>query len=251
MTVTIDREEDIQFVLLSGRVTPGDAERIAKVVIDFARKSGYLLKAFRVDSAGGDVDEAIRIATLVRGLYGSVKVVNNRYCASSCFLIWINGAARMASGADAKSDGGMLVIHRPYFGDEGTSDAGAVALGQRQVVAMKAMRRYLEDNLVPTTLIDEMLSRPSNDGYQLRRKDIDMLGEIPPWFEEVSVAKCNYRRGLIGEIVAAEVRGMREEAQRLRSLDEKIIACQHEIRDSAGTTYLKKLATGWRPWKAK
>jgi hypothetical protein len=251
MDVTLEREEDIQFILMSGRIAPGDAERLAKVAIDFARKSGYPLKAFRVDSAGGDVNEAIRIATIVRGLYGSVKVVNNRYCASSCFLIWLNGAVRIASGSDVKSDGGVLVVHRPYFVDERMNDPDAVALGQRQLEAMKATRSYLEDNLVPRTLIDEMLSRPSNDGYSLRQNDIIMLGAIPPWFEEVSIARCNFRRGLVDEIVAETIRGRPAEAQRLRLLDENIIQCQHQIRDVASTSYLNKLSTGWRPWKVK
>jgi hypothetical protein len=80
------------------------------------------------------------------------------------------------------------------------SDIGSEALGRRQVESMKAMRTYLEENLVPRTLIDEMLSRPSNDGYLLTDKDIKMLGEIPPWLEEVSITKCGYRRGIVDEI---------------------------------------------------
>jgi hypothetical protein len=83
MTVSLADEEDVQFVSLSGKIMPGDAERIAKIVIDFKKRTGYLIKAFRVDSAGGDINEALKIAALVRGLYGSVKVINDRYCASS------------------------------------------------------------------------------------------------------------------------------------------------------------------------
>ena len=157
----------------------------------------------------------------------------------------------MASGADEKSDGGMLVIHRPYFVDDVMSNAGSESLGKRQVIAMRAMRAYLEDNLVPRNIIDEMLSRPSNDGYLMQSKDIKMLGELPPWFEEVAIAKCSYRRGMVDEIVAAQDRGNFAEAQRLRFLDEKIIECEHELRNSESEKYLKKLQDGWRPWNAR
>jgi hypothetical protein len=248
-SVTLEKDGSLQFVLLSGPLEIGDAERVVDVVRDFAKKNDQLMNIFRLDSAGGNVGEAIRIATLVRGLYGSVKVANGRYCASSCFLIWINGAVRMASGSDVKSDGGRLVVHRPYWDRTTMGDLSSEALGRMQVDAMKAMRAYLEENLVPRTLIDEMLSRPSNDGYILTDRDIRMLGEIPPWFEEVSIAKCGYRRGIVDEILDASDRGRTDEVQRLRSLDDDIIKCQKDLRWDAGAAYLKRLRTGWRPWE--
>lgn len=248
LEVFVDRDDDVQFIHLRGSISPGDAEKISAALVHYWRNSGLLLKVFRVDSRGGDVNEAIKIAGLIRGVYGSVKVINGKYCASSCFLLWLNGAARIASGSDEISDGGMLVVHRPYYADEKFNSASPEALGNRQVEAMKAMRAYLEDNFVPRTLIDEMLSRPSNDGYVLTASDIRGLGEIPPWFEEVSIARCNYRRGIVREIVEAQSRGRHDEAQRLRFLDNKIIECQHELRNKAGILFVKKLAKGWKPW---
>jgi len=244
-----DGPSDAEYVLMSGRIVPGDAERLAAFIVDYGKRTDSLARAFRIQSEGGDVAEAIKIGSLIKGLFGTIKVQGNKVCASSCFLVWMNGAFRMAGAKDFPSDAGFLAVHRPYFSDDKGRGVNAEMHGTRQVNAMKSMRSYLEENLVPRSLIDEMLSRPSNDAYLLTGKEIRMLGEIPPWFEEISIARCGYRRNLVDEIVSAGSRGNTAEAQRLRDLDDKIIGCQHSIGSEAGRTFFMKLYAGGRPWK--
>jgi len=111
--------EDSGYIELKGEIKEGDAERLAKAMADHATTGLHL------NSRGGDVNEAIRIATLVREARSEVQVSNRGICASSCFLIWTAGNPRYA--AFANQDGsfrvqnkiepfGQIGIHRPYFG---------------------------------------------------------------------------------------------------------------------------------------
>lgn len=248
LDVTFENDGEIEFLMLSGEIVPGDAEKVARAIAEQAQRSDPFTTAVRISSMGGSVLEAMKIGSLMKGFYASVKVVKGGYCVSACFLIWLNGAVRMASETGVEEDSGRLIIHRPYYGADDMIGATPAELGQRQMETMKAMREYLEDSLVPRYLIDEMLSRPSNDRYTLSDKDIRQLGELPPWFEEVSVARCNYRRTLVDEIVSEVVAGHEVEAQRLRKMDEGISQCLQNIRRASASVYMKKLSTGWRPW---
>ena len=48
----------------------------------------------------------------------------------------------------------------------------------------------LEANLIPRRLIDEMMSRPSNDIYWLSNDDLYELSKSPPALEQLYLSKC-------------------------------------------------------------
>jgi hypothetical protein len=74
-------------VYIDGEIRPGDAERLA-VALSQAR---FDVSQLTVNSMGGDVREALRIAGLVRGTKLEVKVAKGGFCVSSCFFIFWTG----------------------------------------------------------------------------------------------------------------------------------------------------------------
>src|SRR5882762_7562447 len=94
-------------LLLNGEIMPGDYEHLLEVIRNdpgrFWNSTGFILS-----SPGGDIQEAVRIASLVKGTYSLVTVGRTAPCASSCFFIYAAAAQRWAGP-------GMLGIHRPYI----------------------------------------------------------------------------------------------------------------------------------------
>ena len=82
---------------LMGTITPGSAERVAA---EIAARGEYV-KTVALDSPGGSVDEALRIAGLIKDAGYSTSVAAGAICASSCPLVFAAGKARIASPTSA------------------------------------------------------------------------------------------------------------------------------------------------------
>ena len=183
-------------IQLSGEIVPGDAERMAVAL----SQSKFDLRQLTVNSMGGNVREALRIAGLVRGTHLEVIVEKNGFCVSSCFFIFLGGYFRLAGWAS--SDGelpppnkrreffGLVGIHRPYLK---SNDGGSQAFeSQEQII--RTIRQHLARINVPQYLVDEMMAHPSNDVYWLRLRDLEALGAYDAEIEEALIARCGYRR---------------------------------------------------------
>lgn len=86
---------DREGLVLKGEIAPGDYAYLLAVIRNdperFWRSTGFVLA-----SPGGDVQEAVRIAQLLRGTYASAFVGESTGpCISACFFIF-------ATAADAK-----------------------------------------------------------------------------------------------------------------------------------------------------
>lgn len=133
-----------------------------------------------VNSPGGSVDEALRIADFVRRSLIPVWVLDR--CESACFLILAAAVERQL--------GGKIGIHRPYFGDESVSTIG-LEESQRRYAQMSA-RYYsmLEQFEVPRQIVDRMRSMASTEVHYLTKNERELMGERQPWFEQYLISKC-------------------------------------------------------------
>ena len=233
-----------------GEIRPGDAERVAQSAIEQVTKNRKKIDSVWLNSPGGDVAEAIRIADLVSGIKPYVYVANGGVCASSCFLIFLAGYERIAYGV--KDDGsiptaekrasrfGLVGIHRPYLKTP-SSDLESV---RKQEELMRRFRSHLISKQVPQYLVDEMMARPSNDIYWLRDRDFELIGPLSAGDEEALIARCGYKR--TAKIVD-------EEWSKARL--EKMAYCSTDYWDEQylgpQIKYVFKLADGWRPWSTK
>ena len=77
-------------VLIRGTIEKGDYARI----IEFVRhpdNHGRLARMVYLDSSGGDVEEAIKIAHLLDKSYAATHVAHGARCYSGCFILWMSG----------------------------------------------------------------------------------------------------------------------------------------------------------------
>ena len=230
-------------VSLSGKITPGDAERLAAYFM-----TQRVINTIYLNSPGGDLNEALRIAELVKSGGVRVSVKSGSICASSCFFIFIAGTDRTA--ATAADDGsypkkaskkfGYVGIHRPYF----AKSDGDRSSAKQQEAMMAQAKSYLASRGVAQHLIDLMMSRPSNDIYWLSERDLEAIGPYDPGDEENLIRRCNYKR--IAKIV--EENWSDDQVNRL-------LECESDYwMESYGVKQLlltEKLSKGWRPWKTK
>lgn len=246
-TISID---DLGRLRLSGEIVPGDAERVAAKILTVKPIVGntYLLPgSIWIDSHGGDVREAMRLASLVKAAYMDVVVVpgGRGVCASSCFFIYLAGQSRSASGIDRiREDGalhslGPIGIHRPYYRvTNGGPDAAA-----RQERLMDAIMDFLKSERVPQSLIDQMMAHPSNDVYWLNSQEIRSLGGYRAGVEEELVQKCGYSAKREEEMSARDY--IRDHESGARACMTKYLGATYGEAQSAA---FARMRSGWRPW---
>lgn len=202
-------------LVLKGEIVPGDYDALLDVIRAnperFWHKTGFILA-----SPGGDVQEALKIARLVKGTYSPVFVGKAAGpCVSACFFIYVSAVTREAGP-------GQLGVHRPYINPSRLSTSSAAAAEVTQDRILRQARAYLEDQNVPTNLIDKMFQRASTEVYWLSTDEIEnQLGRRPPWFEQYLIAKCGLdkqlerdyfqtnNRALLPQILAVESCGDR------------------------------------------
>jgi hypothetical protein len=182
-------------LVMSGEIIPGDYQRLlSKIAGDqnrFLAQNTLILA-----SDGGDVTEAIKIATLVRSLFAVVIVgpLTGR-CVSACFFIY-------AAAAQREADGERLIgINRPYLaGDvQAALRTGAEILDGKSA---RQVRAFLEDNAVPAYLIEEMFRHASDDAYWLSAADEKTLGLRSPAFERYLAVNCGWSDALEQDVLA-------------------------------------------------
>ena len=79
-----------------GPILHGDFDRFTKALATVAQ-SGHPLAALALDSAGGNVQEAKQMVTVIRDQHITVALPQHTQCASACFLLFAASPRRMAS----------------------------------------------------------------------------------------------------------------------------------------------------------
>jgi hypothetical protein len=167
---------------ISGDIKAGDSEKflafIAQNPVDVWSAAGVI----RIESRGGDVVEAVKIAEIVEKIKGFVFVSN--ICASSCFYIYV--AAPVRSPIEA----GRIGIHRPYYNQSYFAGLKATEAKQKYEILNDQVVAYLKKRRVPQRIIDKSFSYASDNIYWLSAEDFQEVALIEPWFHEQALAKC-------------------------------------------------------------
>lgn len=171
------------FVTFTGTIEPGDAVKL----VDKIEQNHYLYlwsHGLIIDSDGGSVTEAIKIGELIEKSGWRVDVQKNGVCASSCFLIYVAAPMRYSEG--------RIIIHRPYFLMNTATGKDSYKIGNVYLETISAVRSYLMVHMVPSYLVDIMMSKDSSQGYTLTPHDIVNLGFFSPALDEYQVQQCNF-----------------------------------------------------------
>ena len=190
--VKLTNESKFNSIRINGTIFPGDANKV-KTLVAKSNSLGIL-----INSRGGDVLEAIKIANIVEQYRQPVTVAGSGFCVSACFFIYIAGNGKAATPIDETARDmflmyGTVGIHRPFL----KIPDGKTSSQSSQTKIMRQVTSYLENQMVPRRIIDLMMSRPSNDIYWLTSEDIYELGNYPPALEELYITKCGYDRKLL------------------------------------------------------
>jgi hypothetical protein len=211
-------------LVVSGEIVPGDYDRLLSKILDdpnrFLAENKIILA-----SDGGDVAEALKIATLVKSLFSEVIVGSlTGRCASACFFIY-------AAANQRETDGERLIgINRPYLVDAEAESppppspstpaapsppippaslpqvapASPTDVVGAENRALRKVRVFLQENAVPGYLVDEMFRRPSDEVYWLSEDDLKNLGYKSPAFKRYLRSECAWGEDLEREVYAGK-----------------------------------------------
>jgi hypothetical protein len=182
--LSIELSEHKGGILISGKLVRDDYKKLVSYL-----RAGHLdsfANAVYLNSNGGDVIEAMRIANLVNKLYGNTNVIGGGSCFSACVAIWASGVLRTMPN-DAK-----LGVHRVNLSREEMS----VAKTEKAVRPVAdGMESFLLKMGIPRKIIDKMNeTSPTNlfvfDNRWLIQEDLlHAIGYLPT-FIDVAQKKC-------------------------------------------------------------
>lgn len=142
---------------IAGEIQPGDAARLSRLIASTVSTGEYNLLNVVLDSPGGSVDDAMKIASMLDAWHSFTLVKPGAVCASACTLIWSAGLLRMLP------PNSKLGFHRIFVRNEADT---SVSSARRQIepagdLVAHAYRRAG----LPSALIARAMETPASDVY--------------------------------------------------------------------------------------
>jgi hypothetical protein len=243
-----DGNETGKRFILMGEIKRGDADRLATYIFS----NRHWIESVDLNSPGGNIQEAMIMGELIRAARLETYVQPGQTCASACFIIWVNGVNRAAfpdvpfkNQKTGQTIYSRLGLHRPYMMTIENDDKSL----SNQAKVMQSVDTYLAERRIPRRLIDQMMSRGSNDIYWVSQDDVNEIGQSPYDLEELYIAKCNdNRKKLYSQITFARRNGNNELESILSDSIAKINGCIDDLnregrRKAIGEKFKTQLGT--------
>ena len=171
---------------ISGPIVKGDYVKLGRYLVDarHPKRVTIFLNRITLDSPGGDVDEALKIARLIEISYALTFVEKNAECNSACFLLWSAGVTRLNEG--------VIGVHRISV----RSNSADVRATEKLVApASQTVEQFLVKNGVPRRVIEKMSETPPSDLFVLSndwliREDLLFTIQDRPSFFDVAEKRC-------------------------------------------------------------
>lgn len=144
---------------LSGLIDPGSANRFIAEVSGL----GVRPTAVALQSPGGSINDAIRIARHLRQMKVETRIENGAICASSCPLVFAGGVTRTVE------PNAFLGVHQ-FYADHPMLDP-AHAMADAQLTAAR-ISRYLMEMGVDPALWLHALDTPPDQLYYLSKAEL-------------------------------------------------------------------------------
>lgn len=150
-------------------------------------KRPYIL--IKLNSAGGEVEEAIKIGEIIRENEFLVSVPDGAECLSSCIFILSAGIYRSGSG--------KVGIHRPYFSTIAEGESIQNIRRKRDDV-LTIIKQYVEKMDINPRLVDTMMSIPPGELKILTDDELSYyrLSGMDASYEEKFIAEAARSYGL-------------------------------------------------------
>lgn len=178
-------------IVLKGEIRSGDYKKLESMYLSPLRGpqdfgAAMLMTApIHLDSKGGNVDEALKIADLINRL--SRAVIVSGTCASACSLLYMAGATRYVA------DNGRVGLHRIYFNPVYYQNLPMVKARHLYEKNEQVFKEQMLKYGLPQHLFEKMMRTPSDSVYWLNHEDVENIGMWPPYMEERLIAQCGAR----------------------------------------------------------
>lgn len=150
-------------IALKGDIEEGDTEA-AEALIKSINDDGRLVSALQLDSPGGGLAEAVRLAELIRRAKVPTVVAAGSRCASACFIVFAAGVEKFASFDAA-------------IGVHGVSDRFGHQTEQTEAATM-SMARIAGTFGVPPGIVRRIIITRPTDIAWLSADDLRAMGTI-------------------------------------------------------------------------
>lgn len=146
-----------------------------------SQKEGNPVVAVYLDSPGGNLDSAIKMANLTERYLLQTFVSGTSECHSACAFIYIAGSIRINLG--------KIGLHRPYFGRGYFSELSYDEAKAQYNNLLESASDWLKERYVPQDLIDKMIQTSSQDMYIIPR-EANVIPAKSPVATEWLAARC-------------------------------------------------------------
>jgi hypothetical protein len=222
-------------IVLSGSIVSGDNEKISHWL---RQNTWYLIEKnppFVLDLQGGSLAEALKIANTFEQVFASAWLPGTcenspdkvpPKCTGSCFALLVGAVNRLFS-SDA------IGLYRPDFNPSEFASLDLNAARKQYQKTVDSYMGWLKARHVSATLIEKIKSHSYDNVYWPGDKDVKLLSDISPEFEQLTVEKCNYQQGLLNKWVDANSSGKSDEAKILLEKWDKQSKCLESLRMDA------------------
>ncbi|MBF0254973.1 MAG: hypothetical protein HQL47_00620 [Gammaproteobacteria bacterium] len=189
-----------------GKSMDGDYKRFIELAKELNRNNNSIF--VKLNSEGGDVVEAMKIARLIHSLNASTNVVSivldsertaaagkllfnpvKDVCYSACFILFISGSSRYI--LDDSNHPVKLGMHRPYFEEKYFASLGLDEAREKYKDMENEVREFLVEIDFPRNLIDRMFATASDDMHMITSADFKKMNlQYKPYFYEWVKNKC-------------------------------------------------------------
>ena len=143
-----------------------------------------------LDSPGGELEEALKIGRIIRGMNLHTFVADKSgkaRCDSACFFLWAGGIYRV----------GYPSIHRPYLPDSGFSNLNMKQTEKIYEVYAEEIDQFLEElslkKHLPPEFISVMMSTRPDEVFSMRKfknETPSLFSKYEPHIEQYFLDKC-------------------------------------------------------------
>lgn len=205
-------------IAMVGQIEPGDEKVFRETVLKHLRQGNWIGMVY-VFSTGGNVNAAIEIGEQVRVLKASTvaptlfdrprgqracmspifptaplyfdtlsgKGDRRCDCASACALIWAAGYGQQ---------GNVVGLHRPHFDPAQFGKLSPAEAQEQYNFMLQRVEGYLKRMNFPERLIRVMYATSSQDIYYLSKTELKEFPDIPPYLQELVIARCALKQAL-------------------------------------------------------
>jgi hypothetical protein len=156
-------------LIATGTIVPGASDSFAAEI----EKRGDYVKTVVLHSPGGSVQDALKIGRLIRERKYNTEVLDARYCASSCPLVFAGGVERLAAPKAA------IGVHQVSALTSAASATMADGMSSAQRVSAE-VQRYLRDMGVDSQVWVHAMETPANELFYFKPDELLTLKLATP-----------------------------------------------------------------------